>query len=571
MILRLKGGAGSGRYPAGQHPSFDSYQNNTDLIDRQRFAEGLKTAVRHDITGNVTTGTSHKEAFYNSEANNPGQPNGWGNVTMGFQDMAGQFHTREEVENKINVPGESYQLSRFAAGEDWMINGPDKGVMYRDLPERFRKGGPGSGRYPLGSGEEKLSDKVIFEVAPNPDNTPAMDKWNTLSDQEKFNRSETVAHSYIPQILAKYGVTKEDIKTQYGSFEDGTTASFSLEMPEGIPPEALTDSTKSLGYNLSQKSMIAIGKEPFGDSGPVDAISIDIPEKFSLSSAGELYTGLRGIENNGKKAVGGATTVGRTMTILNFPEDEGKPPIMETAQLAEAIKTHLATLGPDYANAAIHTSPVHAWFPQEKVYANYNNAPQAGGDVGHGSVQNAPRDFRREITEAVTKVLEIALRKRQVIQTSRSREPLAKKSFAVRLILKQRKPEHPVGLAFKALGKKYEPQVASAFVQACSRIKNQIDMTELTEAVKSGNHHKVLELVLGGPSTDNRFRKELEGQFKTLIFEAYHAGGVIGASQIHRPVRGQPVAKGGAEYAATRAQGFYENPDQNQVITVWEY
>ena len=26
-----------------------------------------------------------------------------------------------------------------------------------------------------------------------------------------------------------------------------------------------------------------------------------------------------------------------------------------------------------------------------------------------------------------------------------------------------------------------------------------------------------------------------------------------------------------AEYAATRAQGFYENPDQNQVITVWEY
>lgn len=120
------------------------------------------------------------------------------------------------------------------------------------------------------------------------------------------------------------------------------------------------------------------------------------------------------------------------------------------------------------------------------------------------------------------------------------------KAWATRMILKsssqgiekfsKAKKQHPVAQAFLELHKTYEPQVAAAFKKVCDRVKSGLDMKALTDEIESKNIHAITQMVVG----DN-FEKGLGGEFKQILFEAYHAGGLMGAKQL----KNAPVRKGG--------------------------
>lgn len=266
-----------------------------------------------------------------------------------------------------------------------------KMILRKSAPRIIQKFNPNhdeKGRFGTGSG-------VVFEVAPNPDTRSAADKWNALSDQEKFSRSQQVQAEYIPKILADRGIKGGVVSTQYGSYQDDTNTSFNLQLPEGALAQDVIDATRGIGFNFSQKSMIAIDTNPFPGSEPVDSVEITAPKEFTLQSTKDLYTQLRTLEVGGKKAVGGATTVGRTMAVLNFDK------VMDTPALVQAIKDKITEPGWE-----VHAYQVHSWFATEADYGTGHETglPSTGGQQGE-HFQPAHSDFRAAVTAAVTKIL----------------------------------------------------------------------------------------------------------------------------------------------------------------------
>ena len=242
------------------------------------------------------------------------------------------------------------------------------------------------------------SGSVIFEFAPNPDNLVASERWNALSHQEKADRSQKLADEYIPKILDAQGIKGGEVISQIGSYENDTNKSFTLVMPEGSDPTSIVGTTKALGYNLSQKSMMTVADSPFPGSEPTDAIHIESSKEFSLLSAKSMYDDLRTIKVGDQNAIEGQTTNGKTMSILNI----GKA--MDTDSLMGAIRERLPE------GYQIHKSIAYYWMPtEEKDYgenSNYRSYGRQGGQQGGRlgePVQQASGDYRREIAALVTK------------------------------------------------------------------------------------------------------------------------------------------------------------------------
>jgi ppGpp synthetase/RelA/SpoT-type nucleotidyltranferase len=274
----------------------------------------------------------------------------------------------------------------------------------RDYHGRFGSGGSAALKEPPG---RFGSGSVIFEFAPNPDNKEASDRWNALSNQEKADRSQKLADEYIPKILADAGIKGGEVKSQIGSYENDTNKSFTLVMPEDSDPTSVVEATKALGYNLSQKSMMTVSDDPFPNSESVDAINIECSKEFSLLQAKSLYDGLRTITTaDGAPAIGGQTTNGKTMSILNFGG------AMDTDTLRGKVDAYLKTFPGEYET---HTSQVHSWFATEGDYGTYKVSGSSGREGGQQEgrvgepVQQASGDYRSEIASIVSKAFQWAL------------------------------------------------------------------------------------------------------------------------------------------------------------------
>lgn len=258
------------------------------------------------------------------------------------------------------------------------------------------------GKWTSGAGDGGTTSRIVFEVAPNPDDKGAVERWNKLTPQEKLDRSELVAREYVPKILAEQGLNGQ-IQSQTGSYGDSTTASFSLQLPSGTDPNDIVEATKALGYNLSQKEMVALDSKPFPGSEEMGYIHIQQSKDFSLQDAESVYGGIRGIESGGQKAVGGQTTVGNEMLVLN----PSAYAVMDTKSLAEEIGKKL---GPEYT---VSSGTVNAWFAsQEKDYGESYSPKTWGSSAGQQTVGKPPGTLRDAITQAVTKAFQWFLKEK---------------------------------------------------------------------------------------------------------------------------------------------------------------
>ena len=175
-----------------------------------------------------------------------------------------------------------------------------------------------------GSGFSKHS-KVIFEVAPNPDDKELNTRWNKLDQHTKAVVSADIVDDILPEVLKTLGGAtnskfpfKVKKQAQFGGYLEETNPSLSL-----IPNKEASDAqvnllARVLGSVLSQQSVMRVSTKPFKGSSKWGAVHIAVPTDISYKDTEKLYNKLRTevVGDEGEQLIYGHTTDAGRMVIL---------------------------------------------------------------------------------------------------------------------------------------------------------------------------------------------------------------------------------------------------------------
>ena len=159
--------------------------------------------------------------------------------------------------------------------------------------------------------------RVMFEVAPDPDNLDLMARWEAVPFERKIVISQKVAEKIMPQVFRLAGV-RAKLTTQLGGFLENTSPSFAAVLPSTASAEQLMDVARLGGFGLSQQEMMVLDSKPFKGSSLTGLITVTLPENMvDQESVQEVYLAVRQVS---PENIRGHTTVGREM-VLAVPSD----------------------------------------------------------------------------------------------------------------------------------------------------------------------------------------------------------------------------------------------------------
>jgi hypothetical protein len=219
--------------------------------------------------------------------------------------------------------------------------------------------------------------KVVFEVAPDPNNVDLTNRWRSLDQATRLNISEKIARSIVRKAMADFDVDGY-IAPQVGSYMDDTNPSFALFLNAGDSVEI----SKFIGYALSQDSMMVISPKPAKGLDKVSAITVDLNTQ-DPARIDKVYQELRKIKVDGETPIGGQTTMNGKMILLNYSN-------VESNELASLIDNQL---NGDYN---ISVGDVYSAFPEKESYNYANPSDDPRGE--RGIVRERSRSLRDEAT-----------------------------------------------------------------------------------------------------------------------------------------------------------------------------
>lgn len=260
---------------------------------------------------------------------------------------------------------------------------PEGGVPERSAePVAGRDtGGAGSSAAAVASVERP---RVLFEVAPDPNNKELTDRWNALPSSVKFDVSQKVADKMIPQMLRAVGA-KGEMKPQLGGYLGETNPSFSIAMSDRSSPAQIERAAKVAGYMLSQDSMMVVSPKKIEGADPVGVITINLPKDSSPEFVSDIYKKLYEIENG---VLQGHTTVDGKMAIIDF---SGR-----TKELGELVDQKLEGKYP------VDTDSAYASFIDKKEYGYGSDTSSTGEAATPGSpLRDTANRLRTEASAAL--------------------------------------------------------------------------------------------------------------------------------------------------------------------------
>jgi hypothetical protein len=235
--------------------------------------------------------------------------------------------------------------------------------------------------------EEKETPKrkrVIFEVAPDPNNKALTAKWNGLPNEVRIEISDRIGNKIIKDALDKFGI-KGYVDSQVGSYLDDTNPSFALYLESGDSVAM----AKFLGYALSQDSMMVVSPKEVKGLDKTGAVRVNIGSA-SAKKVDEIYQQLREIEVDGEKPIGGQSFMNGHMVVLNYSN-------VPTNELAVLINDKLEQ------KYEVITEDVYTSFPEKKDYDYANPSSDPRGNAG--VLRQTSRDLRSEATRLLQKEL----------------------------------------------------------------------------------------------------------------------------------------------------------------------
>jgi hypothetical protein len=226
--------------------------------------------------------------------------------------------------------------------------------------------------------------KVIFEVAPDPNNVELTERWKNLSQKDRLRISNDIAKKIIDQAKKELDFDGR-VVSQVGSYLEDTNPSFALFLEKGDAVEI----SKFIGHALSQDSMMVVSPRPAPGLDKVGAVVIDVKTQ-SPSEVDAIYQKLRDIRVNGEQPVGGQTTMNNKMIVLNYSG-------LDTEELAKLVDAKLKGV------YDVQYTDVYSAFPEKKDYdyADPQNDPRGKGKT----VRERSRALRAEATKLLEKEL----------------------------------------------------------------------------------------------------------------------------------------------------------------------
>ena len=229
-------------------------------------------------------------------------------------------------------------------------------------------------------------EKVIFEVAPDPNDLELNERWNALDNKKKLTISDQIGKDIVSKALEAFKA-KGNVVNQIGSYEDNTNPSFALHLDSGNPLEI----AKFLGHSLSQDGMMVISPHFVKGMKSTGAITVNIGDK-SYDEISDIYQTLRKIRLNGQTPVSGQSTIEGKMVILNDSSTS-------TAELAKEIDKALDN------TYDIKVGEIYTAFPSKEEYDYANTANDGRGQT------KLIRERSRALREEATQSLETAIEK----------------------------------------------------------------------------------------------------------------------------------------------------------------
>ena len=159
--------------------------------------------------------------------------------------------------------------------------------------------------------------RVMFEVAPNPNDTELNVRWDAVPFERKIEISQRVATKIMPQVFRLAGV-RAKMATQLGGYLEKTSPSFAAILPSTASAEQLMDVARLGGFGLTQEEMMVLDSKPFKGSSLAGLITVTLPENMQdQESVHSVYQAIRQVSLENIK---GHTTVGQEM-VLVVPSD----------------------------------------------------------------------------------------------------------------------------------------------------------------------------------------------------------------------------------------------------------
>ncbi len=246
--------------------------------------------------------------------------------------------------------------------------------------------------------------EINLEVAPDPNNIEATNRWNNLSPDDQYIITRDVTWYAINRVLDNYNKDyKGRILLQFGGYEEFTNPSVALRFDADLAPkgEEVAEIAYALVHVLNQNSVMVTSPEFVPGSFKSSGLEI----QHGLTNREEihnLYIRIRSImgkDENGNDIVGGHSTSkdGSTLIIVS-PE--------YTEQVLEASKQAINEIyGEDFRATIRVMSDIHVAFI-EKESEIYD---QSGKNISERLRQDY-NDLKRRVSSLVEKGIEKAER-----------------------------------------------------------------------------------------------------------------------------------------------------------------
>lgn len=122
---------------------------------------------------------------------------------------------------------------------------------------------------------------VNAEVAPDPRNKEAAEKWGKLTEVDKLGITKEVMDRVATKVFDNMGLQGWSVEYTSGMFEGGINPSAILRAPDGTSTELLGEVMRVFGYVLDQKGMVAFDESNTTSESQAGFVKVILPEGLS--------------------------------------------------------------------------------------------------------------------------------------------------------------------------------------------------------------------------------------------------------------------------------------------------